>query len=181
VKRFQETHVAQVAIVAAASAVVSVSYVAVTSGSSQPTGRPSTNAAAASHALDSQLVQATVALDDLPPCPSSIAAIIDSVRENCPVQMTATVLDVPADEGFCIGVDADGPRLWVHLIGASESPQHVLPGDSVELRGTVQTHPFTGDSSDSEAVQQERASHLDVDYADLVITSRAATAQGSNE
>lgn len=51
----------------------------------------------------------------------------------------ATVLSVPADEGFWVGT-SDTDRVWVRLSGPDESGYVVTQGDRVDFTGTVQAH-----------------------------------------
>ena len=82
----------------------------------------------------------------------------------------ATVLDVPADEGFWISAP-DGAPAWVHLVGFGESPITIQVGDIVDLRGTIRSHTPAIDNAgappDEITELQARTAHLEVAYADV--------------
>ena len=81
------------------------------------------------------------------------------------------VTEVPADEGFWITF-ADNAPIWVHLVGAGESPQHVRSGEHLTLRATI-TAASAGANSGIPADQTARLDawpfYLSVTFADLHI------------
>jgi len=74
-----------------------------------------------------------------PPCPASLPldqAPAD-LAPGCPfAPTTVTVIEVPDDEGFWVRT-AGGGEVWVHLVGAGESPVTIEPGMALTVVGTV--------------------------------------------
>ena len=84
----------------------------------------------------------------------------------------ATVLSVPADEGFWVGTN-ETDRVWVRLSGLDESGYVVTQGDRVDCTGTVQAHDatFTAqvgvDPAEGADQLNQQGAHVEVAKADL--------------
>ena len=115
---------------------------------------------------------AAVQAPPVDPCVNATGAqVIDQAVDGCVFELSgATVLDVPADEGFWITAP-DGAPAWVHLVGLGESPITIRVGNVVNLRGTIRSHTPEIDNAgappDETTELQARTAHLDVAYADV--------------
>ncbi len=106
-----------------------------------------------------------------PPCPAPAPlGEIDATRaQGCPFATTVvTVTDVPADEGFWASF-APARDVWVHLVGAGESPADIEPGQRLSLNGVIAAPPAdpttVGLPDDARAARQQF--YLEVRYADV--------------
>jgi hypothetical protein len=108
------------------------------------------------------------------PCVGAVGAqIIDQTVDGCVFELLgATVLDVPADEGFWISAPDAAPA-WVHLVGDDESPVRIEAGDVVDLRGIVRSHSSSADIAGAPTSEfdelQARTAHLEVTYDDVTL------------
>jgi hypothetical protein len=84
----------------------------------------------------------------------------------------ATVLSVPADEGFWVGT-SETDRVWVRLSGPDESGYVVTQGDRVDFTGTIQAHDasFAGqvgvDPAEGADQLNRQGAHIEVAKPDL--------------
>jgi hypothetical protein len=84
----------------------------------------------------------------------------------------ATVVSVPADEGFWVG-SSETDRVWVQLTGTGESGYVVTQGDRVEFTGTVVAHDpgFAGqigvDPAEGAEQLTAQGAHLEVPKSEL--------------
>jgi hypothetical protein len=84
----------------------------------------------------------------------------------------ATVLSVPADEGFWVGTN-DTDRVWVRLSGLDESGYVVTQGDRVDFTGTFQAHDATFaaevgvDPAEGADQLNQQGAHVEVAKSDL--------------
>jgi hypothetical protein len=105
-------------------------------------------------------------------CPPGPAPTMTVDAAGCTYTLTGLrVTEVPAKEGFWIQ-DANGNALWVHLVGAGESPEHIEPGQSLTVRATINAVSPSADAGipPSQAARFDAQSvYLSVAYADLTV------------
>ncbi|MEO5899779.1 MAG: sigma-70 family RNA polymerase sigma factor [Ilumatobacteraceae bacterium] len=110
---------------------------------------------------------ATAASPDCPPVETEMPA---DPEPGCGYTLTGMrVVEVPADEGLWIQY-TDGAPMWVHLVGAGESPERIRTGAIVTIRATVSTvapDANSGIPMAQAARLAQRPLYLSVEFADL--------------